>query len=106
MGQSTHDRVSTRDGTNSMLLVANLFGFDREGPVRSAAKSVIGCGTVAALSDAKARYVDAEPLYRRALEIGEANLGPHDPRVAIRLDNLAQSRWQSNSSGISAPAGP
>jgi hypothetical protein len=46
MGQSTHDRLSTRDGTNSMLLVANLFGFDREGQVRSAAKSVIGCGTV------------------------------------------------------------
>jgi tetratricopeptide (TPR) repeat protein len=38
---------------------------------------------------ARADHTEAEPLFRRALEIDEAFLGPSDPVVAIRLDNLA-----------------
>jgi tetratricopeptide (TPR) repeat protein len=38
---------------------------------------------------AKARYVEAEPLYRRALAIGEASYGSDHPNVAMRLNNLA-----------------
>jgi tetratricopeptide (TPR) repeat protein len=41
------------------------------------------------LLKAKARYAEAEPLYRRALKIGEASYGPDHPNVAIRLNNLA-----------------
>jgi tetratricopeptide (TPR) repeat protein len=37
----------------------------------------------------KARHREAEPLYRRALAIVEASLGPEHPEVAIRLNNLA-----------------
>ena len=37
---------------------------------------------------AKARYAEAEPLMRRALEIGEESLGPD--QVAADLNNLAQ----------------
>jgi tetratricopeptide (TPR) repeat protein len=37
----------------------------------------------------KARYVDAEPLYRRALAIGEASYGRDHPNVAKGLNNLA-----------------
>ena len=33
---------------------------------------------------------EAEPLYRRALAIGERSYGPDHPDVAIRLNNLAQ----------------
>ena len=38
---------------------------------------------------AKARYAEAEPLFRRALAIGEASLGPDHPSVATCLNNLA-----------------
>jgi tetratricopeptide (TPR) repeat protein len=38
---------------------------------------------------AKSRYAEAERLYRRALAIDEATLGPDHPDVAIRLNNLA-----------------
>ena len=38
---------------------------------------------------AKALYVEAEPLYRRALKIYEASFGPNHPQVAIGLNNLA-----------------
>ena len=41
------------------------------------------------LLDTKARHAEAEPLYRRALAIDEASLGPDHPEVAIRLNNLA-----------------
>lgn len=37
----------------------------------------------------KARYAEAEPLMRRALEIDEASFGKNHPNVAIRLNNLA-----------------
>jgi tetratricopeptide (TPR) repeat protein len=37
----------------------------------------------------KAQYVEAEPLYRRALAISEASYGPDHPEVASGLNNLA-----------------
>ena len=36
-----------------------------------------------------ARYTEAEPLFRRAIEIGEKTLGKEHPDVAIRYNNLA-----------------
>ena len=36
------------------------------------------------------RLAEAEPLYRRALAIGETSLGPDHPQVASVLNNLAQ----------------
>ena len=41
------------------------------------------------LLTAKADYVVAEPLYRRALAIAEQSCGPDHPQVAGRLNNLA-----------------
>ena len=38
----------------------------------------------------RARYAEAEPLYRRALAISEKSLGADHPTVAIRLNNLAE----------------
>jgi tetratricopeptide (TPR) repeat protein len=46
-------------------------------------------GQLALLLLAKSLYVEAEPLMRRALQIGEDALGPQHPKVAIRLNNLA-----------------
>src|SRR5215207_3084093 len=40
------------------------------------------------------RHADAEPLYRRALEINEKSLGPDHPNVA--LNNLAQLLQEAN----------
>ncbi len=37
----------------------------------------------------RARYAEAESLYRRALAIGEKTLGPNHPEVAIAVNNLA-----------------
>lgn len=39
--------------------------------------------------EATDRVSEAEPLYRRALQIYESSYGPDDPRVAIVLNNLA-----------------
>jgi tetratricopeptide (TPR) repeat protein len=38
----------------------------------------------------RAAYAEAEPLYRRALAIGEASFGPDHPSVARDLNNLAR----------------
>ena len=38
--------------------------------------------------EARAAYDEAEPLYRRALAIGEKTLGPGHPNVATSLNNL------------------
>jgi hypothetical protein len=38
----------------------------------------------------------AEPLYRRALAIGESRLGPDHPNVATRLANLATLLEETN----------
>jgi len=45
---------------------------------------------------AQARYSQAEPLMRRALEIDQASHGPQHPKVAIRLNNLAQLLQATN----------
>jgi tetratricopeptide (TPR) repeat protein len=44
----------------------------------------------------KARFDDAEPLIRRALEIDEASYGPDHPDVASNLNNLAELLRQTN----------
>jgi tetratricopeptide (TPR) repeat protein len=44
---------------------------------------------LATLLQMKARWAEAEPLYRRALAIYEAGLGPDHPEVAASLNNLA-----------------
>jgi tetratricopeptide (TPR) repeat protein len=38
---------------------------------------------------ARASYAEAEPLYQRAIAIGEKALGAHHPRLATSLNNLA-----------------
>jgi tetratricopeptide (TPR) repeat protein len=44
----------------------------------------------------KALHAEAESLYRRALAIDEAAYGPEHPKVAIRLNNLAQLLQATN----------
>ena len=44
---------------------------------------------VALLYDIQGNYAEEEPLYRRALAIGEKALGPDHPDVARDLTNLA-----------------
>jgi tetratricopeptide (TPR) repeat protein len=41
------------------------------------------------LYDDQGRYLEAEPLYKRALAIDEKSLGPDHPTVGTRLNNLA-----------------
>jgi tetratricopeptide (TPR) repeat protein len=41
----------------------------------------------------RAQYSEAEPLYKRAIAIGEKTLGPEHPNLAIRLNNLAALYW-------------
>ena len=41
------------------------------------------------LREPEAHLAEAEPLYRRALAIGEHGYGPDHPTVAVRLNNLA-----------------
>jgi tetratricopeptide (TPR) repeat protein len=48
------------------------------------------------LLGAKAGYTEAEPLMRRALAIDAQSYGPDHPRVAIRLNNLAQLLQETN----------
>ncbi len=40
--------------------------------------------------DDQARYAEAEPLYLRAIEIGEKTLGPEHPHLTTYLNNLAE----------------
>ena len=51
----------------------------------------------------RARYAEAEPLYRRSLAIDEKALGPDHPNVAIRLNNLAQLLKDTNRLGEAEP---
>jgi tetratricopeptide (TPR) repeat protein len=51
---------------------------------------------VGLLLDTKARYSEAEPLYRRALAIDEQSYGIEHTIVAIRLNNLAQLLQATN----------
>ena len=46
--------------------------------------------------NAKVLLAEAEPLMRRALEIGEKSFGPDHPKVAIRLNNLASLLQSTN----------
>jgi tetratricopeptide (TPR) repeat protein len=76
---------------------------------KQADKSVIAEPTarlfnqLATLLHAKARYAEAEPLYRRALAIGEASYGQDHPIVAIRLNNLASLLQDTNRLGEAEP---
>jgi tetratricopeptide (TPR) repeat protein len=54
---------------------------------------------LAVLLQAKARHVEAEPHYRRALAIEEAGLGPDHPIVATGLNNLASLLYATSRSG-------
>ena len=44
----------------------------------------------------RAQYAAAEPLHRQALKIDEQSFGPDHPKVAIRLNNLAQVLQDTN----------
>ena len=44
----------------------------------------------------RARNTEAEPLYRSSLSITELLHGPDHPKVAIRLNNLAQLLQATN----------
>ena len=58
---------------------------------------------LAMLFNAKALHRRAEPYDRRALAIAEANFQPNDPRIAIRLNNLAQLLQATNRLGEAEP---
>jgi tetratricopeptide (TPR) repeat protein len=60
-------------------------------------------GRLAMLLGAKALHGRAEPHYRRALAIAEANFPPDDPRIAIPLNNLAQLLQDTNRLGEAEP---
>ena len=47
----------------------------------------------------RARYAEADPLYRRALDIDEAAYRPDHPNVATHLNNLAQLLKDTNRLG-------
>ena len=49
------------------------------------------------------RFGEAEPLYRRALAIGEASFGKDHPTVAIGLNNLASLLRATNRQGEAEP---
>jgi tetratricopeptide (TPR) repeat protein len=53
-------------------------------------------GRLATHLSAKALYGEAEPLYRRALQIDEASFGTDHPRVAVLLNNLSQLLQDTN----------
>jgi tetratricopeptide (TPR) repeat protein len=59
---------------------------DREGFAEPTARLMNQLGQ---LYNAKSLHTQAEPLYRRALAIGEESLGPNHPNFATRLNNLA-----------------
>lgn len=44
---------------------------------------------LAALYSSQGKYEQAQPLYKRALQIREQKLGPEHPNTAISLNNLA-----------------
>ncbi len=53
-------------------------------------------GQLAVYLSARAEYGEAEQLYSRALAIAETSFGPGHPKVAIRLNNLAQLLQATN----------
>jgi hypothetical protein len=60
-------------------------------------------GRLAMLLHARALHRRAEPYYRRAIAIAEANVQPNDPRIGTRLNNLAQLLQATNRLGESEP---
>ena len=51
----------------------------------------------------RARYAEAEPLYRSGLAIWEKMLGPDDPSVATVLNNLGSLYWDQDRYGAAEP---
>lgn len=68
-------------------LAAAIREAERLGPRDS--RLVTSLTNLAALYLELGGYAEAEPLYRRALEISETMLGPEHPDVAVGLENLA-----------------
>ena len=64
---------------------------DHRGELRAGSSRCLATGlnNLALLLQDTNRRGEAEPLYRRALAIGEASFGPDHPDVANRLNNLA-----------------
>ena len=56
---------------------------------RPSQTSLFQLNNLATLLQRTKRSAEAEPLFRRALAIGERSLGPDHPKVALRLGNLA-----------------
>lgn len=58
--------------------------------MNSRSKDVAGSlNNLALLYTAESKYKEAEPLFKRSLEILEENLGPDHPNVATALENYA-----------------
>jgi hypothetical protein len=55
------------------------------------------------LFDAKALHSRAEVYSRRCLAIAEARFDPNDPRIAVRLNNLAELLRATNRLGEAEP---
>ena len=51
--------------------------------------TALSLNNLAVLYDSQGKLTEAEPLYRRALEIRERVLGPDHPDTALSLNNLA-----------------
>src|SRR6516162_7977435 len=66
----------------TLALVTSAFGPD-------AAETAAALNSLASSYQSLARYLEAEPLFRRAIEIGETVLGKDHPRVAASYNNLA-----------------
>src|SRR5262245_49912260 len=66
----------------TLSLVTSAFGPDDQ-------ETALALNELALTYKGLARYMEAEPLYRRAIEIGEKVLGKDHPDVATRYTNLA-----------------
>ncbi|MGO9024609.1 MAG: tetratricopeptide repeat protein [Beijerinckiaceae bacterium] len=55
------------------------------------------------LFETKALHAEAEPLYRRAIEIDENTFGPDHPRIATHLGNLALTLKETNRAAEAEP---
>jgi tetratricopeptide (TPR) repeat protein len=66
----------------TLSLVTSAFGPD-------ASETATALNNLALTYQSLARYMEAEPLFRRAIEIGERVLGKDHPTVATRYNNLA-----------------
>ena len=63
----------------------------------------MGLNNLAGLLLETNRLAEAEPLYRRALEIFEGSLGPDKSNVAMGLNNLAVSFQATNRQAEAEP---